>query len=297
MVLFSFQRLLSVYFPLKQYEIDSKNQSKKYEKVPLLILIIFALVYYTSLWDTGYIERLYIASLWNFSCYDSEMPKNMDESESNVIFRYIKYIYENGLLDISARTCIPFLLILLINILVVCKLNGLKPLKRFFKFRITSKNIFLVILADLGAANLENIPLLQMNPAPFRRHMTLKQRQKRLSQIKKTSKILVILPFIFLILNTSVLIHDTFYHVYSQKVFGGENPLHCSTKIESVMDQVFCYILNNHNVEKNLKKIAHIPFFLNFTINFFLYALKIKMFKKILLEKFLKRRPKYVKYV
>lgn len=292
---------MSVYFPLERMTSrrnhEKNRNTNRYRKLPMLIILLsIAFLFYTILplwytillakddysnitWKSDFIDILIFS---DYLCYRSPISLHSHEPLE------IQYLFLLTNVDMGVSIILPFFLILLLNLLIVCKLKNWKPLKNFH-LRI----------------NIRVNPNSNSNPNPnsimaIERHLLLiltdlsenKITGSTYNKLNKSSeRLLLLLPFIFLILNIPFAIYQrwqTFSYMPSRFMGGilSEGGCNSLNQTETIMNKLNCFVFLNPIIEEIAEKIVYILYYINFTFIFFLLSVfNLETIKRILLGK------------
>lgn len=291
MVAFNIERLIVVYFPLKRFDL----RKKKLHKWIMLCLILFAVLFYSYSFLSATIQ---------------------DIGESKIRCSIIEDWYNlanlMAFIDAILTALIPLLLILVINILIVCKLLGKTPFKMLIMFKSKPKNedkneesTLLKPIKQMLVVVSEN----ELKPCSsgIRTYTAQPELQLKINSnlnrpmvYSRTTKNLFSLSATFLILNLPIAINKIVYFVVYPSFGDYKTSSEMSTSISnneinlsnSNTSIVFSFV-NEFEIEQtskyeSLERLACYFYYLQFSLNFVLYALNGSKFRQVLKNKFIK---------
>ncbi len=273
--LFSIQRLIVVYFPFKKNELCNKSKTRKF----ILIIVSFSLLFYSiTLVSSGFDEK------YGKACV-------IKENWSGV-FEVLNFV------DTIQTMVIPFIIISMSNVLIGYRLmRESKQLKYHGSFRVvlyrlipfnSAKNN--VQSRNKSRENLKNSN--DSNNKKLRRRITLKEVKKHNSKSnKETTKILLIIASTFLILNFPLAASKTYYFFAAnekktQTSFFTTISYSFFNDSVQIINNTISLTGNNDKLEDNkttkeiIEKIAQFIYYINYSINFYLYTFKTKQFRE-----------------
>lgn len=271
-VAFSLERLVAVYFPLKLTTICSKNKTH----CIVCFLIAFALIFYS------------------FTFYTSGIEKHDNESNCVTIEKHFHVVSSIVLIDIILATILPFILITIFNVCIGYKLKKLPKLavemprksrgqsltKNFIRLNENSMNTSLIISVKSNGSKLK------------------KTKSERYKTYSESTKTLLIISFVFLLLHFPLAINKLWYFVSIQAQSFIPKSKNDSGSI-SLLDSQFeasnqtnttsnLFQFESNEYEELFERVTCYIFYLNFSLNFFLYTYNGSKFRKIFLKLFRK---------
>jgi hypothetical protein len=252
-VCFSIQRLIVVYFPFKKHEFCSKSKTR---------LIIFSIIIFGGLF-------------YSFSLVSTGINKN----SCVVIEEWYSFAKVFMLIDAIQSIFLPFIIILLSNTLIMVKL-----MKKF-----NSKN----------QQRSESFKMLESNKSLDEninhKHQNISQISQKHNQKsnKDTTKTLLLIAITFLILNFPIACLKTYNYIFYNNDLLLNNftfydnttnilsDYHNSFNI-SLTEYIFTLeqMVDSTNTKQIIEKLASFIYYVNFSINFFLYTLKTRQFRE-----------------
>ena len=183
------------------------------------------------------------------------------------------------MLDVGITTLIPFILITIINLLIAYKLKK------------TSK----LTSATGSTRNWEEMTIISnqnSNHLITRKHFNLKIRNRRIRRYSEATKTLMLISFVFLLLHCPLAVNKCWYFINSDFIMVTVN----ETKSINENQSKFTIIQTNNNTknenqkfelreyEEIFERITCYIFYLNFSLNFFLYTFNKSKFRCIIIK-------------
>jgi hypothetical protein len=304
---FSIERVIAVYFPIQRNDICSSSRSK----FSLSVIFLSAMIIYAMSLVTSGVEYFESEEM------DMCMPLNQWEKVSRVMVLY----------DVIFVIFMPFVIISITNTLIVVKLLNRASFK-FMSIKSISKSasIGTNFSADLRKSmrlresirsknrqNEVNLFLNQTYDNGNKHHgfdsssmLSFKESRKyisnmtnRMKRYSKTTTVLFTISTTFLILNCPIAILKLWYII---KNIHKENALEALKKNSNrSSDENFRKFNGTSNAnttdhfitspfEELAERISCYLYYLNFSLNFFLYNLNGSKFRKAILAMFLKKK-------
>jgi hypothetical protein len=183
------------------------------------------------------------------------------------------------LLDVGITTLIPFILITIINLLIAYKLKK------------TSK----LTSATGSTRNWEEMTIISnqnSNHLITRKHFNLKIRNRRIRRYSEATKTLMLISFVFLLLHCPLAVNKCWYFINSDFIMVTVN----KTETMNENQSKFTIIQTSNNTtnenqkfelreyEEIFERITCYIFYLNFSLNFFLYTFNKSKFRCIIIK-------------
>lgn len=238
------------------------------------------------------------AIFYSFSLFSTSIVQ-IGESKSprcSILEDWFNVVNLMSFIDTITTMIVPFLLILVINILIVCKLVGNKPFKRVISFnkpkkteasKLLEKRANLLISIDnKSRSSFEPTPqVIKSNNFELTINSSLNQSRK----YSRTTKMLLTLSITFLLLNTPMAFNKIVYFIKYSTLFDSkaQNQTHSTHSMNFTASRSS---LERSSNEEILERLACYLYYLQFSLNFFLYAFNGSKFKKILFKVTTKKR-------
>jgi hypothetical protein len=287
-VAFSLERLIAVYFPLKLTTICSKNKTHAI----LIGLILFALAFYS------------------FSFFTSGIELNKYESKCVTFENSFNSVRIMAMTDIVITSISPFFLISIINLLIGFRLKRKSSYdNKHYSKRNHISSLSVRNRVDLNSVKKEKLPnqtFRTVNPAykksvkfndvslavSYKKDSNVSFLIRKSTQVKRTkeyseaTRTLFLISLVFLILNCPMAFNKTFYFlnenlIIKTSVFNQEEFIIYNSTL-NVTESI--NHLETSESEEIFERVTCYMFYLNFSLNFFLYNSKSK-FRNIILRK------------
>ena len=264
---FSVERVIVVYFPIKRHEICTSNQ----KKICILTAIVGGFLIYS----------------FSFVTSGLEMHNSLEACVPHE--RWLNFVQLMSLIDTVIAIIIPFFVILIANTLIVGKLLKFSNPLRYFKKKSppattnsTNSNVpvrpnerFIVKKKSIAAwitDERSESASVSMKISPL--SMNVSNMPSRKKTYSKTTKVLFTISTTYLILHFPIALCKIWYFFKNNQqdddmtsdVALEANP------IEEIIERVTCYL-----------------YYLNFSLNFFLYSLNGSQFREAILGLFKKK--------
>jgi hypothetical protein len=224
------------------------------------------------------------AIFYSFSLFSTSIVEiSESKSRCSILEDWFNFVNLMSFIDTITTMIVPFLLILVINILIVCKLVGNKPFKRVISFnkpkseasKLLEKRANLLISID-NKSRSSSSQVIKSNKFELTINSSLNQSRK----YSRTTKMLLTLSVTFLLLNTPMAFNKIVYFIKYSTLFDSkaQNQTHSMNATASRSS------LERSTNEEILERLACYLYYLQFSLNFFLYAFNGSKFKKILFK-------------
>jgi hypothetical protein len=253
---------------MKRLHYDERKQHKR----AVFSLLAFALIFYSFSFITTSIVVI-------------EDSESYVANVCTVLDGWFVFVSIMAFIDTILTMIVPFLLILTINILIVCKLMEIKLAERFCCFvkskdSSSDKEKSSMITSEASGSTIR--------PPCSKLVLTKSERQRRNKAYSKTTKMLFILSATFLVLQTPIALNKAWYFFKNQK---SNTPT-----IELQFNITSSNSSSNHTTtssqmrqtspnEEIIERLACYFYYLNFSLNFFLYTFNGPKFKNLLFKK------------
>jgi hypothetical protein len=190
-----------------------------------------------------------------------------------------------ALLDVGITTLIPFLLITIINLLIAYKLKKTSKLRT--SATSSSRNWEEMTIISNQNSNHQN----SSHPIT-RKHFNLKIRNRRIRRYSEATKTLMLISFVFLLLHCPLAVNKCWYFINSDFIMANNN----ATESINENQQTFTIKQTSKNTtnenqkfelreyEEIFERITCYIFYLNFSLNFFLYTFNKSKFRCIIIK-------------
>ena len=287
-VLFSIERLIAVYFPIKRFEICNSNRNKS----AVFLLAIIA------------------TSLYSFSFVTSDLEVHKNKSFCIVKEKWFNLVNYMAFADIFISMIIPFLLISFSNFFIVIKLMQIRnPCQKgeTTNYRNTvrvdlssnsnNEHRYQVTLTSEIERNLttNNCSFLseewKLNSVRRRTSFVIlrnSDKKKRKKSYTKTTRLLMIVSTTFLALHMPMVVIkiSNFFSLsigdYDKNV--NYTTLNDSLNISNETNELFKNenVIDEFKISEIFERFASYIYYLNFSSNFFLYSFNKSKFSKAL---------------
>ncbi|CAF0746902.1 unnamed protein product, partial [Brachionus calyciflorus] len=294
-VLFSIERVIAVYFPIKRFEICNSNRNK--------LSVVFL----------GLISMF----LYSYSFVTSDLETYKNKSVCVTLEKWFEFVNYMAFADIFLTMIIPFFLISASNILIVIKLMQIKNpfqknesnyLKRSVRIDFSSlsncenRNQTMSTEFDRNCSTIShlarNSSLLSYNSNSnsIKRKVSFiilrnSDKRKRKKSYTRTTRLLLIVSSTFLILNTPMALCKitNFFKIdfFQRDDFVAD--IETYTTLNEQLNMTGNYSITNGefgykdiNIGEIFERFASYVYYLNFSLNFFLYSFNKSKFKKAL---------------
>lgn len=267
---FSLERLIAVYFPLKLTSICSKNKTH----FTIIFLILFSLVFYS------------------FTFITSGLDLHGKETNCVTLEVWFQFVTSMVLIDVGITTMIPFCLITFLNLLIAIKLRNMPKLEVSIS---ANRKISRNLLKASNECSVTTNLMLKVNSHCPR----LQKKNNRAKAYTEATKTLLIISLVFLILHFPLATNKVWYFI-------SENISKLDDEILEDYSNLNDYNNNKNNTvnttalnempvklesseyEEIFERITCYIFYLNFSLNFFLYTYNKSKFRRIILNSFRK---------
>ena len=300
-VLFSIERLIAVYMPMELNDICTATL----HKICLITITFIGLI------------------LYSFNLFATGLQKSYSQEECVPLDFWIYFAKYMTLVDIIATMVLPFILISIINLLIICELSRCKLLysvkksTSISKERATTVNFIEMhsiipisgqLVSKLSGKNSYSPKMHSLRSKSCVSTMTVSNMKKRKEVSFKTTKTLLCISTAFLILNGPIATTKIYYllkHDFfgQSKVMGKSHTTYAhENEIENALNlTIFFNFTQNTRLnmtfrdpdnksEKLAGMLTSNLYYLNFVLNFFLYTLNGTKFRQLLFGMFKRKR-------
>jgi hypothetical protein len=295
-ILFSAQRFIVVFFPLKRNDFCNKTKTK----FVIIVLFVFSIAFYSYALFTSSIER-----------------NRNGQKECVTISKWYDIVDIISFIDTIQTLILPFVLICIINLSILFKL--VRTLGKPIEIKDRNQRVSVMPLTRKIDNNRIKSSIFEISSSLLKSKSTtshlsrniLMQRHQNRSKSKSSNKkafLLLAIVTIFLVINCPLTVKKTL------RYFGKLLPYRNLADFHESMISVGIDLckLNNTNAIINVKfqnqtfefdvkeemksiqklqigtKMATFTYYINFSINFYLYTFKLKQFRKNLFKMFKK---------
>lgn len=291
--MFSMERFIAVMFPLKRTLICNKKRNQ----ISILALFIFSLAFYSIYLITTGIEPFENGSVFHCVTYN----------------KWFNFVKKFAFLDTILTILLPFFIILFINISISLKLKGCSilpqkwplchkqntptntsPTITFTKYnnRNCSNNLLNANNVRIGKNYILTDPDEDDSVASLRsmsrkmRLLSVGTNRRRRQTYSRTTSILILISVTFILLNSLMAYSKLRYHFAEHDDDENEKMFNNGTTTTMISDEDVVDVGIRENVrslnDELIERISCYLYYLNFSINFFLYVLKKSKFRDIL---------------
>lgn len=277
---------------------------KRHHKLAVLFLLFFALIFYFYAFLSSGIEKI---SNVEYACVTLE--------------EWFYLVNVMAFIDTFLTMIFPFFLIFTINLMIICKLMKIKPCTRICNSLKRTRSNRIKYRRNNNRLPIEpirpHLTLLHPDGAlPMRKQQKLKLRISNEAQVRRskaysrTTRMLIILSSTFLILHSPIAFNKIWYFVKNltlNKDINIQSPIDLNqnnisfnltiSHLNGDNRHIDEYSIRNdsssslHHKSTNMEassseeiieRLSCYVYYLNFSLNFFLYTLNSSKFKKIL---------------